>query len=205
MAPFTLSDKSANITNACLQKLDTGARLLLKQSSYGALMIAYLDKLQSGEDRQEVTKHLYDVFLAIADVSARIAANSVATRRSLYLRDMGFRNKATERKLLNMSTLGPNIFGGKFFEVLHGSAENLRNAKETQHIRFRNPVSFKRRREFSSETREEKDPQPQRKRLRIESSGVRGRRVTYPYPQKGKTENNQSRFRKGTGFRPSSQ
>jgi hypothetical protein len=29
----------------------------------------------------------------------------------------------------------PNLFGGKFFDLLHDSAENIRDAKETQHLR----------------------------------------------------------------------
>ena len=153
---FNFVDKTT--TNACLHKLDSGARLLLKQASYGALMVSYLDQLQSDEGRREVVKNLSELFLAMADVSARIAANSVSARRSLYLRDMAFKNKATEKKLLCMSTLGPNIFGGKFFEVLQGSADNLRNAKETQHTRFRTQTSLKRRREPSSERKEEGYP-----------------------------------------------
>ena len=197
-------DKTSATTNACLHKLDSSARLLLKQSSYGALMVSYLDQLQSDDGRQEVTKNLSELFLSMADVSARIAANSVAARRSLYLRDMAFKNKATEKKLLCMSTLGPNIFGGKFFEVLQGSADNLRNAKETQHTRFRTQTSLKRRREPSGERQEEGYPKD-RKKIKIESSGTRGRRVFYPYTQKGKSEDNQTRFRKGAGFKPSQQ
>jgi hypothetical protein len=34
-----------------------------------------------------------------------------------------------------LSTLGPNIFAGKFFDLLHDSAENISDAKETQHLR----------------------------------------------------------------------
>lgn len=66
--------------------------------------------------------------------------NSVTATRSLYLKDMVFKNKATENELLRQSALGPKLFGGKFFEDLHSSAENLTDAKETQHLR-----DFKRR------------------------------------------------------------
>ena len=45
---FNFVDKTT--TNACLHKLDSGARLLLRQASYGALMVSYLDQLQSDED-----------------------------------------------------------------------------------------------------------------------------------------------------------
>ena len=66
--------------------------------------------------------------------------NSVTATRSNYLKDMVFKNKATENELLRQSALGPKLFGGKFFEDLHSSAENLTDAKETQHLR-----DFKRR------------------------------------------------------------
>jgi hypothetical protein len=42
---------------------------------------------------------------------------------------------STENKLKQLSTLGPNLFAGKFFDLLHDSAENIRDAKETQHLR----------------------------------------------------------------------
>lgn len=71
----------------------------------------------------------------MADVNARIMLNCVTMRRGLYLKDMAFKNKSTVNKLLRQSAIGPKLFGGKFFEVLHSSAENLRNAKETQHLR----------------------------------------------------------------------
>jgi hypothetical protein len=70
----------------------------------------------------------------MADVTSRVMLNPV-TARSFYLKDMAFKNKATEDKLLRQSAISPKLFGGKFFEVLHSSAENLRDAKETQHLR----------------------------------------------------------------------
>jgi hypothetical protein len=38
---------------------------------------------------------------------------------------MSFKNKSTENKLKQLSTLGPNLFAGKFFYLLHDSAENM--------------------------------------------------------------------------------
>ena len=104
------TDRLASTTNACLHNLDKGARLLIKQISYGTLMTSYLDQLRSDIDRQEVIKNLYELFLAMADLTGRICISSVTTRRSLQLKDMNFKNKVTERKLLKLSALGPNIF-----------------------------------------------------------------------------------------------
>ena len=64
-----------------------------------------------------------------------IAVNSVKCRRILHIKEMSFKIKSTENKLKQLSTLGPNLFAGKFFDLLHDSAENIRDAKETQHLR----------------------------------------------------------------------
>ena len=206
LATYSFTSKSAETTNNCLRKLDNGARLLLRQISYGALITSYLDELESEDNRQVAIKNLSDLFLSMADVTARIAISSVTARRSLYLKDMDFRNKATENKLLNMSALGPNIFGGKFFDILHGSAENLRSARETQHVRFRAPTSLKRSRDTSSETKEDNYPLQSVKKARCETSvPFRGKKDFQPAPQRGRPEFRRSRASRGYGFRPNSQ
>jgi hypothetical protein len=43
---------------------------------------------------------------------------------------MSFKNKSTENKLKQLSTLGPNLFAGNFFDLLHDSAENIRAETE---------------------------------------------------------------------------
>ena len=142
----------------------------------------------------------------MADVTARIAISSVTARRSLYLKDMDFRNKATENKLLNMSALGPNIFGGKFFDILHGSAENLRSARETQHVRFRAPASLKRSRDTSSENKEANYPLQGVKKTRYEASvPFRNKKEFQPAPQRGRPEFRRAKASRGYGFRPNSQ
>ena len=203
---YAFSSKTAETTNNCLRKLDNSARLLLRQISYGALITSYLDDLESEDGRQEAIKNLSDLFLSMADVTARIAVSSVAARRSLYLKDMEFKNKATEDKLLNMSALGPNIFGGKFFDILHGSAENMRNARETQCVRFRTPSTFKRGRDSSNEKGENYQQQEQ-KRLRSDASGpFRGKKTSQSTQQRARPESRKPRFQRGgSSFRPSSQ
>ena len=46
------------------------------------------------------------------------------------IEDLAFKNKATENKLLMQPTLGNKLFCGNYFDILHSSAENLRDAKE---------------------------------------------------------------------------
>jgi hypothetical protein len=50
----------------------------------------------------------------------RIAVNSVKCRRILHIKEMSFKNKSTENKLKQLSTLGPNLFGG-----VHCNLSNL--------------------------------------------------------------------------------
>ena len=52
-----------------------------------------------------------------------------------------------------MSTIGPNLFLGKYFEVLHSSAENIRDAKETQHLRGKDNLAPSRKRKFETSSR----------------------------------------------------
>lgn len=89
----------------------------------------------------------------MADVSSRVIVTAVGARRSLYLQDMAFKNKATESKLQNLSTIGSDLFLGKYFEVLHASAENIRDAKETQHLRGKDSDPASKKRKFDHSTR----------------------------------------------------
>ena len=56
---FYFSSATAEITNSVLKKMDAGARLLLRQVSYGALMTTYLDQNVKSE---ETIKHISDLF-----------------------------------------------------------------------------------------------------------------------------------------------
>ena len=107
----------------------------MRQISHGVLLTSYIAKVNIDDDRLDALKALLQVFKAMSDVTARIAVNSVKCRRILHIKEMSFKNKSTENKLKQLSTLCPNLFAGKFFDLLHDSAENIRDAKETQHLR----------------------------------------------------------------------
>lgn len=94
-----------------------------------------IDRANSDKDRHEAIQALFQLFQSMAAVNARVMLNSVTMRRGLYLKNMVFKNEATENKLLRQSEIGPKLFGGKFFVALYSSAENQRDAKETQHLR----------------------------------------------------------------------
>ena len=62
----------------------------------------------------------------------------------LCLKDVKFRNKAIESKLLNLSALGSEMFVVKNFDILHTST------RETQHIQSKNSINLKRNHEVAS-------------------------------------------------------
>ena len=99
------------------------------------MVSSYIAKVDIDYDRLDALKALLQVFKAMSDVTARIAVNSVKCTRVFHIKEMSFQNKLTEKKLKQLSTLGPNLFVGKFFDLLHDNAENIRGAKETRHLR----------------------------------------------------------------------
>lgn len=132
---FRFKNRLLHTHNTELKKIDTQARLLLRQLSYGTLIASYLDKVDNENDKVQALKALFQVFACMSDVVSRIAVGTVNSRRFLHVKEMSFKNSSTEDKLLSQSTLGPDLFGGKFFDLLHDSADNIRDAKETQHLR----------------------------------------------------------------------
>ena len=69
---------------------------------------------------------------------------------------MAFKNKATESKLQSLSTVGLELFHGKYFDVLHTSAENIRDAKETPHLSSSAKDSFGKKRKFQYSNADDK-------------------------------------------------
>lgn len=133
---FKFKNKTLFEHNNEMKRVDVQARLLLRANSYGTLITSYLSRLvNDNEEVMEGLQALFQVFSAMTDLSSRLVINAVSSRRNLHLQEMGFKNPSTEQKLRTISTLGSNIFGGKYFELLHDSAENIRDAKETQHLR----------------------------------------------------------------------
>lgn len=120
-----------------LWKINQESRLLLRELSYASLITSYVDNVVSDQDKTEALHDalLMQVFKSMADVTSRILVGAVAARRSIHIEDLAFKNKATENKFLVQSTLNPMLFCGNYFDILHSSAESLRDAKETQHLR----------------------------------------------------------------------
>lgn len=96
-----------------------------------------MDNVVSDQDKTEALHDapLMQVFKSMADVTSRILVGAVATRRSIHIEDLAFKNKATENKFLVQSTLNHMLFCGNYFDILHSNAESLRDAKETQNLR----------------------------------------------------------------------
>lgn len=131
---FVFKNRDLFSLNSEMKKVDAQARLLLRQVSYATLFTSYLEKVDN-EDKTEGLRALMEVFAAMTDVISRMIINTVKSRRQAHLSEMAFKNKSTENKLLSLSTIGANLFNGKFFDILHESADNIRDAKETQFLR----------------------------------------------------------------------
>ena len=102
---FKFSNKKDQSRNSDLQRIDASARLMLREVSHASMITSYLDRVVSDDDRTEALQALAIVFQSMADVVSRILVTSVASRRSLYLQDMTFKNSATEKKLSTLSTV----------------------------------------------------------------------------------------------------
>ncbi|XP_052098758.1 uncharacterized protein LOC127733435 [Mytilus californianus] len=116
------------------RRMDNSARALFRAVSYGTMISAFLDEATCEDDRIEGRKALINCFRSMADLSGRIMANSVLSRRKLFLKNVDFICKSTEKKLLKLPVFGSQLFNGQYFDTLHTSAENLRDAKETQNV-----------------------------------------------------------------------
>ena len=132
---YRFRNQQLHSRNQEFRKIDQASRLLLRELSYGSMITSYLDTVVSDDDKTEALQALMQVFKSMADVTSRIMVGSVSARRAIHIEDFAFKNKATENKLFVQSTFGSRLFYGKYFDILHSSAENLRDAKETQHLR----------------------------------------------------------------------
>ncbi|KAJ8320023.1 hypothetical protein KUTeg_001610 [Tegillarca granosa] len=68
-----------------------------------------------------------------------------------------------------MSTVGPNIFLGRYFDMLHTSAENIRDARETQHLRSQ--ISSNSSETYSKKRSREQSPKGSSSKSRKPKSG----------------------------------
>lgn len=116
------------------RRIDNSARAMFRAISYGTMISAFLDEADCEDDRVVGRKALINCFRSMADLTGRIMANSVMCRRKVFLRNVDFISKATEQKLLRLPMLGNQLFNGQYFNTLHTSAENLRDARETQNV-----------------------------------------------------------------------
>lgn len=69
-----------------------------------------MDNEVSDEDKMEALQALLQVFKSMADVTSRILVGAVAARRSIHIKDLAFKYKATGNKRLVQSTLNPVLF-----------------------------------------------------------------------------------------------
>lgn len=106
------------------RRIDNSATALFRAISCGTMIAAFLDEAECEDDKIEGRKALINCFRSMADLTARVMANSVLSRRKVFLKNVDFISKATEKKLLKLPIFGSQLFNGQYFESLHTSAEN---------------------------------------------------------------------------------
>lgn len=74
------------------------------------MITSYVDNEVSDEEKMEALQALMQVFKSMADVTSRILVGAVAARRSIHIKDLAFKYKATENKRLVQSNLNPVLF-----------------------------------------------------------------------------------------------
>lgn len=106
------------------RRIDNSATALFRAISCGTMIAAFLDEAECEDDKIEGRKALINCFRSMADLTARVMANSVLSRRKVFLKNVDFISKAAEKKLLKLPIFGSQLFNGQYFESLHTSAEN---------------------------------------------------------------------------------
>lgn len=81
------------------RRIDNSARALFRAISYGTMKAAFLDEAECEDDKIEGRKALINCFRSMSDLTARVMANSVLSRRKVFLKNVDFISKATEKKL----------------------------------------------------------------------------------------------------------
>lgn len=96
-----------------------------------SLNTSYVDNIVSDEDKTDALQALMQVFKSMAYVTFRISVGAVTARKSIHIEDLALKKKWKQTSCTDNSE-SYTVFG-KYFNILHSSAESLRAAKDTQH------------------------------------------------------------------------
>ena len=131
-----IRDKNLRIAECDLQKCDDSARVILRASSHGSLLLNAVNTVLSKKDFQpeEAINLVHAAFQsveAIADSALRITARSISARRRIYLSQVNFKDSNAHRELMTLPMDGKYLFHGEFSEVMHKYASLARDVRET--------------------------------------------------------------------------
>lgn len=97
-----------------------------------SLNTSYVDNIVSDEDKTDALQALMQLFKSMAYVTFRISVGAVTARKSIHIEDLALKKKKWKQTSCTDNSESYTVFG-KYFNILHSSAESLRAAKDTQH------------------------------------------------------------------------
>ena len=120
-----------------LMKCDESARLALKASSHGALLLNGMNSIISNPEKyqqEELLKLMHGVFdclQTVTDIAVRVTARSVMARRRICLSQISFKDNNASRELMSLPMSGNLLFQGQLTDIMHKYATFSRDARET--------------------------------------------------------------------------
>ncbi len=120
-----------------LQKCDESARVALRASSHGMLMLNAMNTILEDPNQYEqgemtnLIKGTVRCLQAATDCAVRVTARSIMARREICLSQIHFKDSNASSELMSLPIGGQHLFQGKFSETMHKYATFSRDARET--------------------------------------------------------------------------
>ena len=132
-----IKDTQLRIVEAEFQKCDESARLALRASSHGALMLNAMHTILNDPQKYEqgeimnLLQGAFKAFQTVADSAVRVTARSIMARRRICLSQVSFKDSNANKELMALPMGGQFLFQGQFSEIMHKYATFSRDARET--------------------------------------------------------------------------
>jgi len=120
-----------------LQKCNESARVALRASNHGILLLNAMNTILEDPKRYEqsemanLIKGTVKCLQATTDCAVRVTARSIMGRREICLSQIHFKDSSANTDLLTLPMTGQKLFQGKFSETVHKYATFSRDARET--------------------------------------------------------------------------
>jgi len=133
----TIKDPKLRQAEYHFQKCDESARVALRASSHGILMLNAMNTILEDPNKYEqgemvnLVKGSVRCLQAVTDCAVRVTARSVLARREICLSQINFKDSNATKDLMSLPMGGKHLFQDKFSETMHKYATFSRDARET--------------------------------------------------------------------------